>query len=243
MSEEGGSFTRLKQLRPATVQSAIRRRWFERQLSRIRLTPTSGLLELGSAYGGWIIPGELVRPSWICYCVGAGGDISFDMELIRRYGATVRAFDAVAGYVEEAIETAAGEPAFSAHHAAIATADGPLRMQVTHDPQSRSVSSSGLYKSHDWIELPGRTLTSLMRECGDDRIDLLKLDIEGGEYDVLPQLDLAALQVKVFAVQLHHIGSVRDARGLIARLAADGYEAVAFQSPVRITFVQRDLIG
>ena len=39
-----------------------------------------------------------------------------------------------------------------------------------------------------------------MQEMGDDRIDLLKLDIEGGEYDLLPQLDLQGLQVKVFAV-------------------------------------------
>src|SRR5439155_915005 len=142
-----------------------------------------------------------------CYCVGLGGDISFDLELIGRYGVTVRGFDAVASYVESAREQAEGNPRFSAHHAAIATSDGPIRMQVTHDAHSRSVSAAGLYETHDYIELPGRTLPSLMAELGDERIDLLKSDIEGAEYDVLPQLDLPALGVRVLATQLHHTGS------------------------------------
>lgn len=243
MSRKRAGLTGLRKLRPAKVRNAIRRRWFEHQLSRIQLRETSGLVELGSAYGGWIMPGELVKPSWVCYSVGAGGDISFDMDLIQRYAATVRAFDAVAGYVEDAIEQAGGEPRFSARQAAIATADGPIRMQVTHDPQSRSVSQSGLYESHEYVELPGRTLPSLMQEIGDDHIDLLKLDIEGGEYDVLPQLELPALRVKVFAVQLHHTGSVRDAREVIRQLAIGGYEPVACRSAVKITFVQRDLLN
>lgn len=51
------------------------------------------MLELGSSYGGWVVPGQLIRPGWTCYCVGAGGDVSFDLELIRRYGATVRAVE------------------------------------------------------------------------------------------------------------------------------------------------------
>jgi hypothetical protein len=36
-----------------------------------------------------------------------------------------------------------------------------------------------------------------MNELGDERIDLLKLDVEGAEYDVIPSFDLAALGVRV----------------------------------------------
>jgi FkbM family methyltransferase len=134
------------------------------------------------------------------------------------------------------------EPRFSALQAAVATSDGPVHMQVTHDPGSRSVSSAGLYDSQSFIELPGRTLPSLMAEFGDARIDLLKLDIEGAEYDVLPTLDLAAMGVKVFATQLHHTGSTRDARALIVKLRQDGYRPVACRATVKLTFAHRDLI-
>ncbi|HSZ13704.1 MAG TPA: FkbM family methyltransferase [Solirubrobacteraceae bacterium] len=206
------------------------------------MRPAPDLVHLGSPYGGWVIPGGMIEPSWICYSVGAGGDIGFDLDLIERYGITVRAFDAVAGYVEDAIAQAAGEPCFTAHHAAIATSDGPVRMQLTHDPHSRSVSSAGLYESARFVELPGRTLSSLMAELGDDHIDLLKLDIEGGEYELMPTLSLRDLGTKVFAVQLHHTGSVRDAHGLIARLHEEGYEPVACRPAVKIAFADRDLL-
>jgi hypothetical protein len=115
-------------------------------------------------------------------------------------------------------------------------------MQVTHDPHSRSVSSARLYKSHQFVELPGRTLPSLMQELGDDRIDLLKIDIEGGEYELLPTLDLRALGVKVLATQLHHTGTVRDAHSLIARLRDQGYEPVASRPVVKLTFAARELL-
>jgi FkbM family methyltransferase len=228
-------------LRPAKIRNALRRRWFEWQLSRRPLHAASSVVHLGSSYGGWKIP-DLVQPSWVCYCVGAGGDVSFDLELVKRYGATARAFDPVPDYVRRAIEDGAGEPRFSAHQVAIAAADGPIRLQVTHDPQSQSVSPAGLYESQDFIEAPGRTLSSLMAEMGDERIDLLKLDIEGGEYSLLPQLDLPSLGVKIFAVQLHHTGTVREARGLLRELREEGYELVACRKSVKLTFARRELL-
>jgi FkbM family methyltransferase len=232
----------LRKLRPGKVRSALRRRWFERRLESLELRDLPGVVELGSVYGGWKVPGSMIEPSWVCYSVGAGGDISFDRALIERFGVSVRGFDAVQMFVDQANEETTEEPRFLARQAAIATHDGPIRMQVSHDPHSSSVSSAGLYTSHDFVELPGRTLESLMAELGDERIDLLKLDIEGAEYEVLPGVDLKRLGVKVFATQLHHTGSVGQAQALIAGLGAAGYEPVACRPAVKVTFVRADLI-
>lgn len=229
-------------LRPGKLRRALRRRWFESRMSRTELARADGLVDLGSSYGGWRIPGGLIQPGWICYSVGAGGDISFDLELIRRYDVTVRSIDPVADYVDRARRDAAGERRFSAHRAAIAPGDGPLRMQITHDRQSKSVSSADLYESSEYVEVPGRSLTSLMAELGDERIDLLKLDIEGSEYEVVPTFDLRALGVKLFAVQLHHTGTVRQARALISGLERDGYDPVATKPSVKLAFARRDLL-
>jgi len=231
----------LVKLRPAKVRSALRRRWFERRVPRIRLREISGLEDLGTPYGGWTVPCDLIESSWTCYLVGAGGDVNFDLELVRRFGVTVRCFDAVADFVTSANEEAGEEPRFSAHHAAIALRDGPLTMQASHDQQSQSVSAAGLYDGSRSVVLPGRTLPSLMAEFGDRQIDLFKLDVEGSEYEIVPTLDLAALGVKVFSTQLHHTGSVRQARGLISMLGEQGYEPVACRPVVKLTFVRRDL--
>jgi FkbM family methyltransferase len=152
----------------------------------------------------------------------------------------VRAIEPVAEYVAQAEKLTADEPRVTTHEVAVTMQDGPLRMQITHDPQSRSVSSAGLYDTEKFTEVPGRTLPSLMRELGDERIDLLKLDIEGAEYEVLPTLDLRALGVRVFSTQLHHTGSVAQARALIAGLREQGYVPVACRPVVKLTFMREE---
>ncbi len=233
----------LSKLRPTKVRSAVGRRRFEWQLGR---TPVSGRgepLALGTEYGGWMVPAALIEPGWICYCVGAGADISFDLALIERFDVRVQSVEPVEQYVREALEAAAGEPRFAAHRAAISPTDGPLRMQRTHNPLGLALSSAELFDTHEFVEVPGRTPASLARELGHTRIDLLKLDVEGGEYEVLPQLDLAALEIKVLAVQLHHNRGPRAARRLIEHLEKSGFEAVAIKPAVKLTFARRDLLG
>jgi FkbM family methyltransferase len=233
----------LAKLRPHKVHNALGRRWFERRLDATVVREDVPVELLGTPYGGWIVPTELIQPGWLCYTVGAGGDVSFDLELVRRFDARVRAFDAVEDLVADALREGEGEPRFSAHHAAIATADGPLRMQVSHDPRSRSVSSAELYESSNYVELPGRTLPSLMNEFGDQRIDLLKLDIEGSEYELMPTVSLVELGVKVFAIQLHHTASIASAHALIDAVRGEGFEPVARRHPVKLTFARSDLLA
>lgn len=204
--------------------------------------PLAGLETLGGHYGRWRLPVSLIDDSWVCYMVGAGGNIRVDIELATRYGATVRTFDAVDSYVASAVREADGLARISVHEAAIAAADGPIRMQLMHDPQSSSVSAASLYDSDRFVELPGRTMQSLMDELGDERVDLLKLDIEGSEYEVMPTIDLRAMGVKVFATQLHHTAPVRRAKALVALLARQGYEPVACIPAVKLTFIRDDLL-
>ncbi len=47
---------------------------------------------LGRGDGAWVVPIDLIGPGSICYCVGVGADISFDVELAKR-GANVFCFD------------------------------------------------------------------------------------------------------------------------------------------------------
>jgi FkbM family methyltransferase len=219
------------------VRTALRRRWFERRLAHLETEPCDDVVYLGSDYGGWSIP-EIVEAGWTCYCVGAGGDISFDRELIQRYGGRVRVFEPDEDYIRRATVESELEPLFSKHAVAVTTKDGPVRMQRTHIPGSRSLSPAGLYDTSEFVEMPGRSIPSLMRELGDGRIDLLKIDVEGGEYELVPTLDLAGLGVRVFCVQLHHTGSVRDARRLIDGVVRDGFRLVASDPVVRLTFVR-----
>lgn len=228
-------------LRPRKVRSAVRRRWFERRVPDLDVADVDGLVDVGSACGGWTIPLSSVDQDWTCYSVGAGGDISFDLALAAS-GATVRVIEPVADYVARAQDEAraAVPQRLTFHQVAIAERDAPLRMQVTHDAGSQSVSAAQLYDTRNFVEVPGRTLSSLMAELGDTRIELLKLDIEGAEYAVMPTIDLQALGVRVFSVQLHHTGSVTQARALIQAVCEQGYVVAACRPVIKLTFVRSE---
>ncbi|MGO9899350.1 MAG: hypothetical protein ACLP0J_06590, partial [Solirubrobacteraceae bacterium] len=137
-----------RKLRPAKIRSAVRRRHFEWRLGRLPIAPGTGAVELlGTFYGGWRIPEGAVTEGQKCYCIGSGDDISFDLELMRRYGAVVRAVDPVEVYERHALEAAAGDPLFTFRRAAVTTSDGPLRMQSHHQAGSKSLSAAGLYET------------------------------------------------------------------------------------------------
>src|SRR5690242_13840895 len=53
----------------------------------------SPLERLGSYYGGWYVPTGIIRPDWICYCVGVGIDATFDLALVDRFGCHVVSLD------------------------------------------------------------------------------------------------------------------------------------------------------
>jgi len=58
----------------------------------VSILPRPDLSRLG-AVCGWVVPTSLLRPGTVCYCVGAGGDISFDVALARDLQCEVHTFD------------------------------------------------------------------------------------------------------------------------------------------------------
>src|SRR5205085_2787480 len=47
----------------------------------------------GCEHACWCIAPDLLKPDSVIYSFGVGEEISFDLELIRRFGVTVHAFD------------------------------------------------------------------------------------------------------------------------------------------------------
>ena len=51
------------------------------------------LVRLGTDYGGWWVPRDLLGPESVCFCAGVGTDVSFDVALIETFGCTVLGID------------------------------------------------------------------------------------------------------------------------------------------------------
>src|SRR5437868_729497 len=58
-----------------------------------RVFPLQSMVFIGAGHWGYWIPSDFLNKHSICYCVGAGEDISFDTELKRQYDSVVYIFD------------------------------------------------------------------------------------------------------------------------------------------------------
>jgi hypothetical protein len=185
-----------RRLRSATVRFALHRRWFEWRLRRVPVEPYGPLTAVGTERGGWMVPAGTINGAWTCYCIGAGSDLAFDLELIRRYGATVRSVDPENALRREAEPDVAADPRLTVIEATVAPHDGAS--------ESGETASDG--------REPPRTLRSLMEQLGDQQVQLLKLNIGGDEYGLLETLDLRSLGVRVLLVRLHAVDEALTVR-------------------------------
>jgi FkbM family methyltransferase len=214
----GRAAQRLDTLRtPWKLGYALRRRAMLAALARAaRPRPRPGLQRLGSDYGGWTVPADEIGPGWTCLCAGAGIDVSFDLALADR-GAAVITVDPT----DEAREHArAADPGGRIEFvpAALWSADGELEMFRAADPTHRTLSSDDLQRTGRRVRVPARSLESF------GPVDLLKLDIEGAEYEVLPQVGRAT---RVLCVEMHPTRGTRAAARAFRDLQAAGFELVA----------------
>lgn len=161
-------------------------------------------LHLGSDYGGWTIQPDLLDSTSIVYSFGVGQDVSFDLALIERFGLTVHAFDPTPR--SSAWVRAQQLPkAFVFQESGLADFDG---FATFHPPQRENhVSYSTVSRVARGV-LPIQRevfrLETIMRALGHERIDLLKMDIEGSEYGVIDALVESQIQVRQLLVEFHH---------------------------------------
>lgn len=161
-------------------------------------------MRLGSEYGGWWIQSDTMSRDSVVYSFGIGEDITFDIALIETYGATVHAFDPT----PKSLNWLAGQQIpemFIAHAYGIAGQDGESRFfpPVNQSHVSVSIVPRGNDTALGMI-LPVKRLSTIMAELGHTHIDLLKLDIEGAEYEVIPDILRAGVDVRQLLVEFHH---------------------------------------
>lgn len=226
--------SRLMKLRdPAAVRWAARRRYLSFRLGRLNRQRCPGLLNLGTEYGGWVIPGGMLETDWIVWSLGAGHDVSFDVEALRRGVSRVRSFDPVARHLDSALEQTNRDRRFTTHNTAVAGHDGLLR--VSGDPSADhgyiGAGTDGVF------DVRARTIKTLLDELGDAQIHLLKMDIEGAEYAVLETSDLSRLGVRILCVEFHATVGVATALRAVERIR-QRFEVVAV-SGCDVTFVER----
>ena len=183
-----------------TKRLVRRQVWWHWILSRYLVEVEHKIIRYGSDYGGWNVPADLIKPDWVVYDIGVGMDITFATELIARHNCAVHAFDptpkAIAFVAEQGIL-----PNFHFQPVGVWSEDSVIRFNFPREAHFASYSAINLRRQTEYIEAEVKTVKSLARELGHDHIDLLKMDIEGAEQHVIPNLIADGIRPTVLCVE------------------------------------------
>jgi FkbM family methyltransferase len=212
----------IKRVSLGHIRSAILARLFPVVFRRVRCP---GLVRLGNQYAGWWVqPGALDRSS-LCYCVGVGEDASFDLNLVAHFECRVVSIDPTPRAV--AYMKALNVPeTLTFLPVGLAGANREARFYEPRDPTHASYSMANLQQTQAFVLAPVQTLASLMKDLGHEAIDLLKLDIEGAEYEVLDSLHRDGIYPQTLCVEFDQPHPVLDTWRTVRRLRRVGYEPV-----------------
>jgi FkbM family methyltransferase len=180
--------------------------------------PRSDLQKLGSEQCGWIVPLDRIREGAIAYCAGAGEDITFDLELAKR-GCAVFTIDPTPRAVAHVNATAATVTNLRLIPVGLWSSDTTLRFYAPRDPKHVSHSVVNLQRTSDYFEARCMSLGSLMESLGHTYVDILKMDIEGAEFEVLETILADPGRVGVICVEFDQPAPVLSIRRMIDRLA------------------------
>lgn len=174
----------------------------------------------GTVYGGFFYPKNLdgLNSNSIIYCVGAGEDITHDIEIAKKLDSDVYIFDPTPRAIKhvkyikdlfdgnvEKINTkryGGGDPNYlnileknkiiskriKFMSYGLYTEDTIKKFYKPTNSEYVSHSVVKGMKGDDYIEVEMKTLNTIMKELGHNRIDLLKIDIEGCECDVIEKM-------------------------------------------------------
>lgn len=158
----------------------------------------------GNSYGGFYAIPILLNAGSIIYSIGIGKDISFDRAIIKKHGCKVFAFDPTPKSIEWIGEQKL-PASFRYYSYGISKKTGNDKFFLPENP--RGVSGSLVI--HDdvderkFIEVPMKSFADIAREFDHRHIDVLKMDIEGAEYDIIKSILKSPVTIDQILIEFH----------------------------------------
>lgn len=232
--------------------------------------PLKNLVHVGSKHHGYEVPDGFLNKDSICYCIGAGEDISFDTELKVLYDSKIFIFDPMPegiNYFIKLKEFVARGETFGLFDDENFTyrANAKQLDEITYvgrgvwdentvlkfyAPQLNDYISHSVYlfqDSGEYIEAPVDRLSNFMKEFNHKTVDLVKIEIEGAEYTVIDTIVKDKLDVKVICIEFDEVYHVKGISHKMRikkscnQLLKAGYVLVHSTPMLKRTFVRKDV--
>ena len=189
-----------------SIFTKTKQRLRRHKLRQIGIEPVP--CDSATLYGGdhgWVIDESSIDSESIIYSVGVGSNIDFDLELIDSLGVTIHAFDPTPRSVEWVKEQNLSNK-FIFHPVGLAAENGFMNFYPPAKSSSTHFSPVDRYGNTDnEIKAPVKDIDTIASELGHKKIDLLKMDIEGAEYEVIKALPDSEVIINQILIEFHHM--------------------------------------
>ena len=227
------------------LKRSLGRRWREWWLPR-------GFARLGTRYGGWWLFVPAVGRDPLLIDCGLGRDISFPVAFLERCGGRVIGIDpspAAVAYCSERCPAAMQVRAEALWTEAGRTLTFHLPRPPEQLPKGADGISGSLLASHGYtgeatLSVRTTSFAEILASAGRSECDVLKLDIEGAEYDVLAALCSSGeiRHARQVLVEFHHhctAHRLQDTLDAVGKVRGSGFE-LAHTEDRNYVFVRRD---
>mgnify|MGYP000002799492 CR=1 FL=1 len=160
------------------------------------------------SYGEWEFSPQYLGDDAIIYSLGVGDSIEFDLKIINHYKVLVFAFDPTP-YAMEWIDKQVIPKELKFYPWAVSGKDGEFKMtqRVNHKGHKSEIMWTELLPnehSEKSITVPSLTIFSIMKKLSHQKIDLMKVDVEGAEYEIIDHLIQYNIKPKQLLIEFHH---------------------------------------
>jgi FkbM family methyltransferase len=201
----------------------------------------------GNSYGGfYVFPGCLNANS-IVYSFGIGEDISFDKAIIENHNCSVFGFDPT----PKSINWVMGQKlpdGFKFFEYGINDKSGLVDFYLPKNPEhvSGSFTIQKNVDINEKVTVQMKSFIDITHELGHKHIDVLKMDIEGAEYNVLEDILNSKITITQILIEFHdrfiENGKFKSKQA-IKKLKDNGFEIFAISDSFEeISFINKNLL-
>lgn len=201
----------------------------------------------GNYQAEWCIAANTLNTDSIVYSIGVGTDISFDLTIIEKYKCRVFAFDPTPRSINWLKNQALPETFIFSPYG-ISNENGNIIFYPPADTGHVSFSIEPVFSDRqNGISLPVKRLNTIMEIHGHQKINLLKMDIEGSEYNVIKDILDSSINIEQILVEFHHRfdkEAIDKTRNVVQNLKKAGYK-IFYISPTgeEYSFIKGDSLN
>ena len=194
-------------------------------------------------YGVWPVCTNLLPSSPLVYSFGIGSDITFDVSMVQDYGAeSIFCYDPTVDkdHFAKLVATYNSSNISDQLHFSqigLGESNGIVKFFKSENPKIGSlVSTPGVkgYQSQPHITAPVLELSSLVAMNRHEWVDLVKLDVEGAEFDIFSaMLDVNKLPTSQILIEFHarmFPNGFEEQEKIYQKFIAAGWE-MAYEQP------------